>query len=181
MVKLIAFALVVAAMVGLFAYNLRKAIRIALLGKPAELDETWGERIASLMTFFFGQRKVVEEKRSWHHLALYWGFLVIQVGLLDMMITGLLLPSSIVTRFSPAIRQICSPISRLPVKLILRIRGSPQIASPSSPPGPVRQAMASGGMPASSRMRVSSRAERGVSEAGLIRMAFPAAIAGPTL
>ncbi|PRP91997.1 Anaerobic glycerol-3-phosphate dehydrogenase subunit C [Enhygromyxa salina] len=89
MPKLIAFGLVVALALGLFTWNLTRAIKIAALGKPANLEETWGERIASLMTFFFGQRKVVEERRSWHHLALYWGFLILQVGLLDMLITGL--------------------------------------------------------------------------------------------
>ncbi|MCA9700168.1 MAG: 4Fe-4S dicluster domain-containing protein, partial [Myxococcales bacterium] len=89
MIKLFAFVVVVALAVGLFAKNLTKFVKIAALGRPAHLEETWGERIASLMTFFFGQRKVVEEKRSWHHLALYWGFLVIQVGLIDMLITGL--------------------------------------------------------------------------------------------
>lgn len=89
MLKLIAFSLVVAAAVGLFAWNLSKFVKVAALGRPANLDETWGERIASLMTFFFGQKKVAEEPRSYHHLALYWGFLILQVGLLDMLITGL--------------------------------------------------------------------------------------------
>lgn len=89
MLKLTAFALVVGLTVGLFCWNLAKFIKVAKLGRPANLDETWGERIASLMTFFFGQKKVTEEPRSWHHLALYWGFLVLQVGLLDMMISGL--------------------------------------------------------------------------------------------
>ncbi|KIG12523.1 Fe-S oxidoreductase [Enhygromyxa salina] len=89
MPKLIAFALVVAFSVGLFIWNLSKFVKIAALGRPANLEETWGERIASLMTFFFGQRKVMEERRSWHHLALYWGFLVLQIGLLDMLVTGL--------------------------------------------------------------------------------------------
>ncbi|MFO7561068.1 MAG: (Fe-S)-binding protein [Enhygromyxa sp.] len=89
MLKLTAFALVVALTVGLFSWNLAKFVKVAALGRPANLDETWGERIASLMTFFFGQKKVTEEPRSWHHLALYWGFLVLQIGLLDMMISGL--------------------------------------------------------------------------------------------
>lgn len=89
MLKLTAFALVVALTVGLFCWNLAKFVKVAALGRPANLDETWGERIASLMTFFFGQKKVTEEPRSWHHLALYWGFLVLQIGLLDMMISGL--------------------------------------------------------------------------------------------
>jgi len=89
MLKLIAFALVVALAVGLFTWNLAKFVNIAKLGKPAHLDETWGERIASLMTYFFGQKKVAEEPRSYHHLALFWGFLVLQIGLVDMMFTGL--------------------------------------------------------------------------------------------
>ncbi|EDM79076.1 putative iron-sulfur-binding reductase [Plesiocystis pacifica SIR-1] len=89
MFKLLAFVVVVAIALGLFVKNLSKFVKIAALGRPAGLEETWGERIASLMTFFFGQRKVVEEKRSWHHLALYWGFLILQVGLVDMGITGL--------------------------------------------------------------------------------------------
>lgn len=90
MIKLLAFVAVVGLALLLFTVNLSRFVKIAALGRPANLDETWGERIASLMTFFFGQRKVVEERRSWHHLALYWGFLILQVGLIDMMITGLL-------------------------------------------------------------------------------------------
>jgi Fe-S oxidoreductase len=89
MIKIVAFLLVVAVAVGLFAKTLSKLVRIAALGKPANLRETWGERIASLMTNFFGQRPVVREKSSLHHLPIYWGFLVLQVGLLDMLVTGL--------------------------------------------------------------------------------------------
>ena len=51
--------------------------------------------------------------------------------------TGELLPSSIVTFLIPAVRQIRSPISLLPVKLILRTRGSLQITSPIDPPDPI--------------------------------------------
>lgn len=89
MPKLIAFVLVVAVAVGMFLHTLRRLVRITMLGRPAHLEETWGERIASLMTFFFGQRKVVEERRSYHHLAIYWGFLILQIGLIDMLIGGL--------------------------------------------------------------------------------------------
>lgn len=89
MLKIIGFVVVVALAVGMFAWTMRNFIQRIMLGRPANLDETWGERIASLMTFFFGQRKVAEERASWHHLAIYWGFLVLQVGLLDMVITGL--------------------------------------------------------------------------------------------
>ena len=96
-------------------------------------------------------------------------------------ISGALLPSSIVTFFSPATRQICSPTSRLPVKVILRTRGSRQSASPISPPLPVMHCTASGGAPASSMILVSLSALSGVSVAGFTMTLLPAARAGPTL
>src|SRR5205807_2178881 len=96
-------------------------------------------------------------------------------------ISGALLPSSIVTFFRPATRQICSPTSRLPVKVILRTRGSRQSASPISPPLPVMHCTASGGAPASSMILVSLSALSGVSVAGFTMTLLPAARAGPTL
>jgi len=88
--KQLAFIAVAAFAFGLFAFNVAHFAKIALLGQPADLKETWGERIASLMKFFFGQRKVMEEKRSYHHLLIYWGFLVLSIASLDMILTGLL-------------------------------------------------------------------------------------------
>src|SRR2546426_171353 len=81
----------------------------------------------------------------------------------------------------PAMRQIRSPISRLPVKVILRTRRSETSTSPISPPEPVRHWIPSGGSPASSKISVSFRAESGVSVAGLTTTELPAASAGPTL
>ena len=95
--------------------------------------------------------------------------------------SGLLDPSSIVTFFTPAIRQMCSPTSLLPVNVILRTRLSVLIASPISLPLPVTHWIASGGRPASRSTSTSFRADRGVSVAGLIRTELPAASAGPTL
>jgi hypothetical protein len=80
MVKQIAFAAVVAFSLGLFTVTMDRMVRIVALGRPADLKESWAQRIASLMAFFFGQGKVVEEKRSWHHLPIYWGFLVLTIA-----------------------------------------------------------------------------------------------------
>ena len=88
--KQIAFAIIFVAANALFAFNVAKFVRIAALGRPAGLTESWGERIGSLFKFFFGQRKVMEEKSSLHHLAIYWGFLVLTVASTEMIITGLL-------------------------------------------------------------------------------------------
>lgn len=88
--KQIVFAILAAFSFGLFAYNLTHFIKIALLGREQKLPETTGERIGSLLKFFFGQRKVAEERRSWHHLAIYWGFLVLSIASADMILSGLL-------------------------------------------------------------------------------------------
>ena len=50
MLKQLAFAAVFAFTLGLFAYNLTHFIKIAALGRPADLKESWGQRIQSLMT-----------------------------------------------------------------------------------------------------------------------------------
>ncbi len=87
--KQIAFVLVFIAANALFAFNVMKFVRVAALGRPADLKESWGERIGSLMKFFFGQRKVMEESRSYHHLAIYWGFLVLTVASTEMFLVGM--------------------------------------------------------------------------------------------
>src|SRR5207249_416650 len=54
-------------------------------------------------------------------------------------------------------------------------------ASPSSPPGPVKHEIASGGIPHSNNNCVSLSEDKGVFEGGFITTAFPPAIAGATL
>ncbi len=90
MLKQLAFAVAFAFALGLFAFNLAHFVKIAALGRPSDLKETWGERIGSLMKFFFGQRKVMEERRSYHHLLIYWGFLVLSIASTEMFIQGLI-------------------------------------------------------------------------------------------
>ncbi len=90
MLKTLIFGLLVILAHVLFLLSMRHLVRIAALGKPADLKESWGQRIASLMAFFFGQRKVMEERSSWHHLAIYWGFLVLAFATTDMLLNGLL-------------------------------------------------------------------------------------------
>ncbi len=88
--KQIVFAAFVAAALGLFFYNVSRFARVAALGRPSNLQETWGQRVRSLAVFFFGQRKVMEERSSLHHLPIYWGFLVLGFTLVEMLSTGLL-------------------------------------------------------------------------------------------
>ncbi len=89
MLKQIAFLAVVAFALGLFTFNVKQLIGTIALGRPSDLKETWGQRIGSLMAYFFGQRKVMEEQRSWHHLPIYWGFLILSIATADMGLMGL--------------------------------------------------------------------------------------------
>ncbi len=90
MEKQIAFALFASAASALLLYNIARFARVAMLGRPADLKESWGDRFGSLLKFFFGQRKVMEETSSLHHLAIYWGFLVLTVATTEMLISGVL-------------------------------------------------------------------------------------------
>ncbi|HEY4179727.1 MAG TPA: (Fe-S)-binding protein [Kofleriaceae bacterium] len=55
------------------------------------LDQIPG-RLMDIGIYFFGQKKVAEEgpmhRTSKHHLFIFWGFLVIQIALVDMLVTG---------------------------------------------------------------------------------------------
>jgi hypothetical protein len=95
--------------------------------------------------------------------------------------TPLLEPNSIVTRFSPALRTICSPTALLPVKLTLLIRPSPTSGSPTSEPEPGRALIPPSGNPASTKARASAIPESGAAEAGFRITGQPAATAGPSL
>lgn len=87
--KVLAFAIIVAAALSFFFYSLRKFVDIASLGRPAHLQETFVDQCKSLAAYFFGQKKVAEEKRSWHHLAIFWGFWILQLATLELLLGGL--------------------------------------------------------------------------------------------
>jgi Fe-S oxidoreductase len=89
MPKAIVFALVAAGAFTLFARSLGLLVQTTALGQSAGLKESWRQRFESLAVFFFGQRKVAEERKSWHHLAIFWGFWILQIGLVEMMLNGL--------------------------------------------------------------------------------------------
>ena len=55
------------------------------------LDELPG-RIADVAIYFFGQKKVAEEgpqhRTSKHHLVIFWGFLIITIATVDILVSG---------------------------------------------------------------------------------------------
>ncbi|HKE14271.1 MAG TPA: (Fe-S)-binding protein [Kofleriaceae bacterium] len=53
-----------------------------------------GRRLASVLVYFFGQKKVAEEgpqhMTSKHHLLIFWGFLLITIGTVEILVSGLI-------------------------------------------------------------------------------------------
>ena len=95
---------------------------------------------------------------------------------------GDLPPSSRETamNFSAALRAMPRPTSVPPVKETLRIAACVTNRSPTIDPAPGNVENNPFGSPAASMIRASSRQTSGLQEAGLSRMAFPAAKAGAT-
>ncbi|HEY0707980.1 MAG TPA: hypothetical protein VGG33_14350, partial [Polyangia bacterium] len=97
------FAVLLLAAVGAFAWTLRRFGRMVLAGKPEPRFDRVPERLNSVLTYFLGQKKVVEDvpipaKRakglvktlgSRHHVFIFWGFLIITVGTVELLIRGL--------------------------------------------------------------------------------------------
>lgn len=95
-------ALLLAAMAS-FAWTLRRFGRLIFAGRPKDLSDRPGQRLASVMTFFFGQKKVVEKAAipaaraqrlvtaigSRYHFIIFWGFIVITIGTTETLIQGL--------------------------------------------------------------------------------------------
>jgi Fe-S oxidoreductase len=103
MVKRIVFAVVLVLAMAMFAWTLRRFGRMLRAGRPDRRLDRLGERVASVLAFFLGQKKVVEKaaipSRRWpgfvravgsrYHVLIFWGFLVITVGSTELLIQGL--------------------------------------------------------------------------------------------
>jgi len=94
MLKRIAFLIVLSAALGLAAYTFRRFYRMIRAGKPADRFDRPADRIQSVVDFFFGQKKVIEEayipSARWkgfvksigskYHFLIFWGFIIITIG-----------------------------------------------------------------------------------------------------
>ncbi len=98
--RTVIFVFLLAAAGGFFVRTMRDMVRAMVRGvdDPRPRFDVLGERIRSVLVFFLGQKKVVTGRGplqsplmwSWHHLIIFWGFLVITVASVEILVNGLI-------------------------------------------------------------------------------------------
>ncbi|MEG0259883.1 MAG: (Fe-S)-binding protein [Lysinibacillus sp.] len=82
--------LVVLYALGLFTYLLKTRYQFVQLGKKVEFDESIKERIRYLMVNVLGQNKLLKDPKSGLiHVMFFYGFLMVQLGAVDLIWKGL--------------------------------------------------------------------------------------------
>jgi len=90
MIKQILFAVSLLITLGVFAYTSGKLIALFKLTRPAFPVKDIGKRINVTLTVAFGQSKILRRPViGFMHALVWWGFLVILVGSIEMLIDGL--------------------------------------------------------------------------------------------
>ena len=85
----IIFSCILLISIGFFSFNMYKIIRNIRLGKPKNRFDNPLKRLKILLKIAFGQTKLFARPVSGIlHALVYWGFLVITIGTLEMMIDG---------------------------------------------------------------------------------------------
>jgi Fe-S oxidoreductase len=89
-INLIAFLLIAGYAVYLFAYVVYSRYTFIRLGKPANLKKDLKNRLNEVLVNVFGQRKLLKDKKSGiMHVVMFYGFIIIQFGAIDLFIKGL--------------------------------------------------------------------------------------------
>lgn len=90
MLSIIAFILISAAGIGLFAFNARKVRRNINLGRDIPIKDNSGERLKTMIRVALGQSKMGSRPvAAILHLFVYVGFVLINIEVMEMMIDGI--------------------------------------------------------------------------------------------
>ncbi|MCH1461509.1 MAG: (Fe-S)-binding protein, partial [Candidatus Poseidonia sp.] len=70
---------------GFFLYQVVKASRLVLKGKPENRFDNWGTRIKEVLTGWLGQKKVLKDRVAGGiHVLMFWGFLMLSTDMFDL-------------------------------------------------------------------------------------------------
>jgi Fe-S oxidoreductase len=96
--KHVIFALVLVAGLATLGWTVARLVRFMMQGKKNDLSlEPLEERMLSVLVYWLGQRKVAQKpmdraKRGFtskHHLIIFWGFLIVTIGTVEVWVNGL--------------------------------------------------------------------------------------------
>ena len=89
MIKQIAFAITLLFTLGVFSYTAYRFYLFFRLTKPFPVGQ-WGKRFGIMMSVAFAQTKILRKPVvGFMHALVWWGFLVILIGSIEMIIDGL--------------------------------------------------------------------------------------------
>lgn len=90
LINLILFLAAVGYTLYLFAHIVYSRITFIKQGKPANLREDAGKRLNTFLVNVFGQKKLLKDSKSGPmHVVLFYGFLLVQFGAIDLIWKGL--------------------------------------------------------------------------------------------
>src|SRR5690625_2459932 len=90
LINLLAFIAVLIYALYLFARVVATRVSYMRLGKKSEFDWAIKERIKNVIVIVFGQTKLLKDKKSGIiHVMMFYGFLLVQFGAIDVVIKGL--------------------------------------------------------------------------------------------
>lgn len=100
MIKPLVFAALCAIAFAIFGRTVLRLYRIMARGRTNDLRpfDRVGQRIMSVLVYFFAQKKVAERMAydrpaaatSYHHLLIFWGFLVVTITTIEFIVNGVL-------------------------------------------------------------------------------------------
>lgn len=89
-INLLVFLAVAAYAVYLFAYIVYSRYLFIKLGQKAPFKKQFNARLRQIWIDVFGQKKLLKDKKSgWMHVAMFYGFIVLQFGAIDLFVKGL--------------------------------------------------------------------------------------------
>lgn len=89
-INLLAFLGILGYTIYLVTYLIKSRIKFIKLGKKTEFDNNVKERLGQIVTYVFGQKKLLKEKSGGlMHFLIFYGFIIVQFGALDFIIKGI--------------------------------------------------------------------------------------------
>ena len=70
---------------GFFGFQVWKASKLVLKGKPEDRFDNWGARISEVITGWLGRKKVLKDRVAGGiHVLMFWGFLMLSTDMFDL-------------------------------------------------------------------------------------------------